>query len=126
VPTVDIHANQIGFEEQWLQVIKSYVLPVQERVFPGYYSHAHSVMNFVVKYNPNGQFLLRPHHDSSTFTINVALSRSGIDYEVTSKCPMYGIGCMDGYFPHIYIYRVVVAVSFGTIVVFEMHLLVTL
>lgn len=81
VPTVDIHANQIGFEEQWLQVIKSYVLPVQERVFPGYYSHAHSVMNFVVKYNPNGQFLLRPHHDSSTFTINVALSRSGIDYE---------------------------------------------
>lgn len=39
-------------------------------------------MNFVVKYCPEGQNSLRPHHDSSTFTINVALSRPGIDYEV--------------------------------------------
>ena len=39
-------------------------------------------MNFVVKYTPQGQSFLRPHHDSSTFTINVALARSGIDYEV--------------------------------------------
>ena len=42
----------------------------------------HAVMNFVVKYHPQGQANLRPHHDSSTFTINVALSRPGIDYEV--------------------------------------------
>ena len=41
-------------------------------------------MNFVVKYTPNGQNFLRPHHDSSTFTINVALARGGIDYEVSS------------------------------------------
>ena len=40
-------------------------------------------MNFVVKYTTNGQYFLRPHHDSSTFTINVALNRPGIDYEVT-------------------------------------------
>lgn len=39
-------------------------------------------MNFVVKYHPQGQASLRPHHDSSTFTINVALSRPGIDHEV--------------------------------------------
>ena len=39
-------------------------------------------MNFVVKYWPGGQDSLRPHHDASTITINVALSRSGIDYEV--------------------------------------------
>lgn len=44
-------------------------------------------MNFVVKYTPTGQSFLRPHHDSSTFTINVALSRPGIDYEV-----MEGLG----------------------------------
>ena len=41
-----------------------------------------SFMNFVVKYWPGGQDNLRPHHDSSTFTINVALSRPGIDHEV--------------------------------------------
>ena len=39
-------------------------------------------MNFVVKYHPQGQSSLRPHHDSSTYTINVALSRPGVDYEV--------------------------------------------
>ena len=39
-------------------------------------------MNFVVKYHPEGQASLRAHHDSSTYTINVALSRPGIDHEV--------------------------------------------
>lgn len=39
-------------------------------------------MNFVVKYNPAQQYFLRPHHDSSTYTINVALNRRGVDYEV--------------------------------------------
>ena len=43
-------------------------------------------MNFVVKYWPDGQDRLRPHHDASTFTINVALSRPGIDYEVRCEC----------------------------------------
>ena len=48
---------------------------------------AHAVMNFVVKYHPQGQSSLRPHHDSSTFTINVALSRPGIDYQVLYYYP---------------------------------------
>lgn len=43
---------------------------------------AQAIMNFVVKYWPQGQHSLRPHHDSSTFTINVALSKPGIDFEV--------------------------------------------
>ena len=46
-------------------------------------------MNFVVKYHPQGQANLRPHHDSSTFTINVALSRPGIDHQV---CPSAQLG----------------------------------
>lgn len=40
-------------------------------------------MNFVVRYHPNEQPSLRPHHDSSTYTINIALNRAGIDFEVT-------------------------------------------
>lgn len=39
-------------------------------------------MNFVVRYRPDEQPSLRPHHDSSTFTINIALNRKNIDYEV--------------------------------------------
>ena len=38
MPTQDIHMNQIGFEEHWLEVIRSYVVPVNGKVFPGYYS----------------------------------------------------------------------------------------
>ena len=41
-------------------------------------------MNFVVKYDPNRQYYLRPHHDSSTYTINMALSRPGVDYGVST------------------------------------------
>ena len=41
-------------------------------------------MNFVVKYDPNRQYYLRPHHDSSTYTINIALTRPGIDHGVSS------------------------------------------
>lgn len=43
---------------------------------------ANADLNFVVKYHPEGQPDLRPHHDSSTFTINVALTQPGIDHEV--------------------------------------------
>ena len=39
-------------------------------------------MNFVVRYRPDEQPDLKPHHDSSTYTINLALNRPGIDYEV--------------------------------------------
>lgn len=46
--------------------------------FQGY-----SIMNFVVKYTPGRQAYLRPHHDSSTFTINVALNNKGLDFQVS-------------------------------------------
>ncbi len=38
VPTVDIHTNQIGWESHWLHFIKTYVLPLNLKVYPGYYS----------------------------------------------------------------------------------------
>lgn len=38
-------------------------------------------MNFVVRYRPDEQPSLRPHHDSSTYTINIALNQADVDYE---------------------------------------------
>jgi len=82
VPTRDIHMNQIGFDEQWLYVLDFYVRPLQESVFVGYFHKPpRSLMNFMVRYRPDEQPFLRPHHDSSTYTINVALNRVGVDYE---------------------------------------------
>ncbi|XP_033224283.1 procollagen-lysine,2-oxoglutarate 5-dioxygenase isoform X1 [Belonocnema kinseyi] len=82
VPTRDIHMNQVNFERQWLYLLKEYVRPLQELVFLGYYHDPpRSLMNFVVRYRPDEQPSLRPHHDSSTYTINIALNKAGVDYE---------------------------------------------
>lgn len=40
---------------------------------------------FVVRYKPDEQPSLRPHHDASTFTVNIALNQVGLDYQVSSN-----------------------------------------
>ncbi|KAJ0183831.1 hypothetical protein K1T71_000254 [Dendrolimus kikuchii] len=82
VPTRDIHMTQVGLDRHWLHILKEYVRPLQEMVFTGYYHNPPvSVMNFVVRYRPDEQPFLRPHHDSSTYTINLALNTPYVDYE---------------------------------------------
>uniref|UniRef100_A0A8C6EIP3 procollagen-lysine 5-dioxygenase n=1 Tax=Microcebus murinus TaxID=30608 RepID=A0A8C6EIP3_MICMU len=80
VPTVDIHMKQVGYEDQWLQLLRTYVGPMTESLFPGYHTKTRAVMNFVVRYRLDKQPTLWPHHDSSTFTLNVALNHKGMDY----------------------------------------------
>ena len=41
-----------------------------------------AIMNFVVRYHPSEQAFLRPHHDASTYTVNLALNTANVDYEV--------------------------------------------
>lgn len=48
---------------------------------------------FVVRYKPDEQPALRPHHDASTFTINIALNEVGLDFQVSLEfrnltCPV--------------------------------------
>lgn len=82
VPTRDIHLKQVDLEDVWLEFLEAYVMPLQEAVFVGYaHDPPRAMMNFVVRYRPDEQPSLRPHHDSSTYTINVALNHAGIDYE---------------------------------------------
>jgi len=81
VPTVDIHTNQIGWERHWLQILKDYIAPLSSKVFAGFYSESRAIMNFVVRYRPGEQDRLRPHSDSSTFSINMALNDPAKDYE---------------------------------------------
>ncbi|CAL4066713.1 unnamed protein product, partial [Meganyctiphanes norvegica] len=84
VPTIDIHMKQVGYEEQWLEILHLYIQPLQLRAYEGYNNEVgppRAIMNFVVRYKPEEQPFLRPHHDTSTYTINVALNRPGIDFE---------------------------------------------
>jgi hypothetical protein len=81
VPTVDIHMNQVGFEAQFLELMRLYVEPLQTRVYTGYYHYPpFASMNFVVRYKPDEQRELKPHHDTSTYTINIALNTVNKDY----------------------------------------------
>ncbi|XP_043926047.1 procollagen-lysine,2-oxoglutarate 5-dioxygenase 2-like isoform X2 [Protopterus annectens] len=80
VPTDDIHMSQIEFDKEWLHFIREFIAPVTLKVFAGYYTKGYALLNFVVKYNPARQAFLRPHHDASTFTINIALNKKGIDF----------------------------------------------
>lgn len=45
----------------------------------------YAIMNFVVKYTPERQAYLRPHHDTSTFTINIALNNKDTDFQVRTR-----------------------------------------
>uniref|UniRef100_A0A672UTM1 procollagen-lysine 5-dioxygenase n=1 Tax=Strigops habroptila TaxID=2489341 RepID=A0A672UTM1_STRHB len=81
VPTDDIHMKQIGLDNEWLHFIREFIAPVTLKVFAGYYTKGFALLNFVVKYSPDRQRSLRPHHDSSTFTINIALNKIGEDFQ---------------------------------------------
>uniref|UniRef100_A0A665VVQ9 Procollagen-lysine,2-oxoglutarate 5-dioxygenase 1 n=1 Tax=Echeneis naucrates TaxID=173247 RepID=A0A665VVQ9_ECHNA len=81
VPTIDIHMNQINFEKEWHKFLLEYIAPITEKMYPGYYTKAHFDLAFVVRYKPDEQPSLRPHHDASTFTINIALNQVGLDYQ---------------------------------------------
>lgn len=82
VPTVDIHMNQVGMEAQWLEFLRLYVEPLQSKVFTGYHHYPpYASMNFVVRYKPDEQRELKPHHDTSTYTINIALNTPKVDFE---------------------------------------------
>ncbi|RXN12642.1 mitofusin-2 [Labeo rohita] len=80
VPTIDIHMNQVGYEKEWHKFLLDYVAPITEKMFPGYYTRAQFDLAFVVRYKPDEQPALRPHHDASTFTVNIALNQVGIDF----------------------------------------------
>ncbi|CAH2247032.1 procollagen-lysine,2-oxoglutarate 5-dioxygenase 2 isoform X2 [Pelobates cultripes] len=81
VPTDDIHMAQVGMDNEWLHFIREYIAPITLKVFAGYYTKGHALLNFVVKYTPERQSYLRLHHDASTFTINIALNKKDVDFQ---------------------------------------------
>ncbi|KAM4702884.1 procollagen-lysine,2-oxoglutarate 5-dioxygenase 1 [Rhinophrynus dorsalis] len=81
VPTIDIHMNQVGYEKEWHKILLDFIAPITEKMFPGYYTKAQFDLAFVVRYKPDEQPYLEPHHDASTFTVNIALNSVGQDYE---------------------------------------------
>lgn len=103
VPTDDIHMTQIDYNDHWLFILREFIQPIQRKVYTGYYNDVNekrisktiirnlslisfqppkALLNFVVRYMPEYQYKLRPHHDASTYTINLALNDFDKDYQV--------------------------------------------
>lgn len=77
VPTRDIHFDQFDFKRTWFFILRRLVAPVVQSYWPGYTLSGKVCLDFIVKYEAEGQPFLRPHHDASTFSLNVALNRVG-------------------------------------------------
>lgn len=73
VPTRDIHLKQIGFESQWEKIVFKYIAPMASKMYNNYKTKNINI-SFVVKYSMDGQRELTPHHDASTYTVNICLN----------------------------------------------------
>ncbi len=75
IPTQDIHLKQLGLHDFWTNVTNKYMKKLLSHLYKYLTKDYH--IAFVVKYDysPGGQTSLKPHHDSSVYTINVALNK---------------------------------------------------
>lgn len=79
-PTQDIHMKQIGFREIWEQIVHKYIAPLVSKLYAPFQTKGINIA-FVVKYELEKQKELAPHHDSSAYSINIALNKQDIDFE---------------------------------------------
>lgn len=78
-PTVDVHLNQIALHDIWNDIVKKYISVIAAKLYSDITTKGTNI-NFVVKYTMGGQEFLRPHHDASMYTVNIALNQQDKDY----------------------------------------------
>lgn len=78
-PTVDVHLNQIALHDIWNDIVKNYISKIASKLYSDITTKGTNI-NFVVKYTMGGQEFLRPHHDASMYTVNIALNLQDRDY----------------------------------------------
>lgn len=75
IPTQDIHLTDLKLNHFWKHVVDTYFKKIMIHLYTYYIKDYH--IAFIVKYDyENGQRSLKPHHDASVYTINVALNSS--------------------------------------------------
>ena len=71
--------KQIGFDNQWESIIKTYIAPLVSYLYSPYKTNGINI-SFVVKYEMGCQEFLIPHHDSSAYSINITLNNPEKDF----------------------------------------------
>ena len=81
VPTVDVQLFELKMDKQWKEIVNLYIAPMAKVLYNNYKTKDINLA-FVVKYSHNDQRALAPHHDASTYTVNIALNKgNGVEYE---------------------------------------------
>lgn len=90
IPTQDIHLKDLNLHDFWQHVVSNYFKKILQHLYV--YTVKDYNIAFIVKYDyENGQKSLQPHHDSSVYTINIALNSSdeytggGVNF-ISKKC----------------------------------------
>ena len=72
-PTQDVHLNKIGLQDMWKFIVDNHIKKLVWNMF--HYDTKDINITFVAKYTMDGQRNLRPHHDSSTYSTLICLSK---------------------------------------------------
>lgn len=72
VPTQDTHLKQVNLHTIWSNIMEEYIKPLIFTKFK--YTTMKERIAFVVRYMMTEQTRLKPHHDASTYTLNICLS----------------------------------------------------
>ncbi len=72
VPTYDIGLKDLGLDECFKYIIMTYISKIVYDIFSWTTTEVHRV--FIVKYEIGNQEYLKPHHDSSSYTLNILLN----------------------------------------------------
>lgn len=72
-PTVDTHLKDIGLHELWEDFVKTYIAKGASLLYSGITTKGINIA-FIVKYDAEKQTYLKPHHDSSLYTTDIALN----------------------------------------------------
>ncbi len=71
-PTQDVQLYDLNLEKMWKEILDRYISPFIWNEYK--YSTKDPNLSFVVKYSMEGQKELKPHHDSSVYTVNICLN----------------------------------------------------
>ena len=72
VPTYDVNLTDLGLDECFKDIIMSYVSNIVYDIFAWKTTSIHRA--FIVKYEIGNQEYLKPHHDCSSYTLNILLN----------------------------------------------------
>lgn len=73
IPSNDIHLTEINMDKMWEEFIHDNIAPLVSNHWGSYKTKGINIA-FVIKYDSEKYYKLEPHHDASSYTLNICLN----------------------------------------------------